>query len=166
MPAAAYSSEPSSALILNRTLVGLLLGANLVCLIAIPAWLLPISPWWGLLLVPVALANNTMWSLIHEAIHGHLFTRRRSNDHAGRMLCVLYGAPFRTLQVGHLMHHRYSRTARDRTEVYDPARTSRLGASARYYVRLLGGMYLLEVLGSLSCLLPHRALDWIERRLD
>ncbi len=155
-----------SATRLNATLVGMLIAASLLLLFVVPAWLLPASPWWGLLLVPVALATNTMWSLIHEAIHGHLFRERRWNDRAGRLLCVLYGAPFRALRVAHLLHHRYSRTRRDRTEVYDPARTSRFAATAGFYVQLLGGMYFLEVLSSLACLLPRRAIDRLAPRLD
>jgi len=158
--------HPDSATRLNATLVAMLIAASLLLLFVVPAWLLPASPWWGLLLVPVALATNTMWSLIHEAIHGHLFGERRRNDRAGRLLCVLYGAPLRALRVAHLLHHRYSRTRRDRTEVYDPARTSRFAATAGFYVQLLGGMYFLEVLSSLACLLPRRAIDRLAPRLD
>lgn len=150
----------------NAVLVALLVTANLLLLFVVPVWLLPASVWWGLLLVPLALTTNTMWSLIHEAIHGHLVAERRWNDRAGRLLCVLYGAPFRALRVAHLLHHRYSRTRRDRTEVYDPARTSRVAAAAGFYIQLLGGMYFLEVLSSLACLLPRRAIGWIAPRLD
>jgi fatty acid desaturase len=151
---------------LNTGLCGLLIGANLLLLFAMPAWLLRASPWWGLLLIPLALSSNTMWSLIHEAIHGHLFAERRWNDRLGRLLCVLYGAPFRALRIAHLLHHRYSRTPRDRTEVYDPVRTSRLTASAGFYIQLLGGMYFLEVLSSLACLLPRFVIDRLLPRLD
>jgi fatty acid desaturase len=164
MAAAAY--YPDSATRLNAALAGMLIAASLLLLFAVPAWLLPANPWWGLLLAPVALATNTLWSLIHEAIHGHLFARRTLNDAAGRLLCVLYGAPFRALRVAHLLHHRYSRTRRDRTEVYDRARPSRLAATVGFYVQLLGGMYFLEVLSSLACLLPRRAIDWLAPRLD
>ena len=162
----AVVSYPESAVRLNAALVGMLLTANILVLFAVPAWLLAVSPWWGLLLVPVALLSNTMWSLIHEAIHGHLFAERRLNDGAGRLLCVLYGAPLRALRVAHLLHHRFSRTRRDRTEVYDPTRMSRLKAAAGFYVQLLGGMYFLEVLSSVACLLPRRAIDWLAPRLD
>lgn len=146
---------------LNAALFGVLVAGNLLLLLVIPAWLLRVSAWWGLLLVPVALASNTMWSLIHEAIHGHLFAERRLNNRAGRVLCVLYGAPFRALRVAHLLHHRFSRTERDRTEVYDPARVSRLGAAVGFYVQLLGGMYFLEVFSSLACLLPRPVIERI-----
>lgn len=164
MPAAVSFSD--SVTRLNAALVAMLVAANLLLLVVTPAWLLAKNLWWGLLLVPVAAAANTMWSLIHEAIHGHLFAQRRWNDRAGRLLCVLYGAPFRALRVAHLLHHRFSRTRRDRTEVYDPARKSRFGAAVGFYVQLLGGMYFLEVLSSVACLLPRRAIDWLAPRLD
>ncbi len=159
-------SRPAPATGLNAMLCGLSVAASLLLFVVMPVWLLPTNPWWGLLLVPIALTANTMWSLIHEAIHAHLFTARRWNDAAGRLLCVLYGAPFRALCVAHLLHHRYSRTRRDRTEVYDPARTSRFAAAAGFYVQLLGGMYFLEVLSSIACLLPRRAIDWLAPRLE
>jgi len=157
---------PESAIRLNAALVGTLVAANLLLLFVAPAWLLPRSLWWGLLLVPVALASNTLWSVIHEAIHSHLFPERGANDRAGRLLCILYGAPFQALRAAHLLHHRFSRTRRDRTEVYDPAQTSRVRAAAGFYVQLLGGMYFLEVLSSIACLLPRRAIDWLAPRLE
>ncbi|MBL8541653.1 MAG: fatty acid desaturase [Betaproteobacteria bacterium] len=160
------ASRPAPASSLNAMLCGFFGAASLLLFLVMPAWLLPANRWWGLLLVPIALSANTMWSLIHEAIHGHLFAARRRNNAAGRLLCVLYGAPFRALRVAHLLHHRYSRTRRDRTEVYDPACTSRLAAAAGFYVQLLGGMYLLEVLSSIACLLPKRAIDWLAPRLE
>lgn len=163
---AAVAIYPDSATRLNAGLCGLMVAGNLLLYLVMPVWLLPASVWWGLLLVPLALTANTMWSLIHEAIHGHLFPERRRNDRAGRLLCVLYGAPFRALRVAHLLHHRFSRTRRDRTEVYDPARTSRLTASAGFYLQLLGGMYFLEILSSLACLLPRRAIGRLAPRLD
>jgi fatty acid desaturase len=144
----------------------MLVAVSVLLLFVMPAWLLSASAWWGLALVPVALTTNTMWSLIHEAIHGHLFAHRRSNDGVGRLLCVLYGAPLRALRVAHLLHHRYSRTRRDRTEVYDSVRSSRLAAAAGFYGQLLGGMYFLEVVSSLACLLPRRVIDWLAPRLE
>lgn len=121
---------------------------------------------WGLALVPIVLVTNAFWSLVHEAIHGMLFRQRRINDAVGRAFGVCFGAPFRALRAGHLLHHRFSRTARERTEVYEPGRTMRLVASLRYYLQIFGGVYLLEVFGALAAFLPARALAAIERRLE
>lgn len=149
---------------LNAILAGGGLALHLAMLFAIPLAVRAHAAW-GLALVPIVLVTNAFWSLLHEAIHGLLFRDRRTNDAAGRVLGVCFGAPFRALRVGHLLHHRFSRTPRERTEVYDPTRTSPLVAGLRYYVRLFGGMYLLEVFGALAAFLQARALAAVERRL-
>jgi hypothetical protein len=106
---------------LSVLLIGWGTAALALQLVVIPVWLLPASTAWGWLLVPLALLTTPHWSLIHEAIHGTLLRSRWWNDHCGRSLAVGYGVPFALLKTGHLLHHRYSRTARERTEVYDPA---------------------------------------------
>lgn len=150
----------------NRVGVAAALALHLFALLIVPLALLPLSRWWGLALLPVALLSNPLWSLTHEAIHGQLASSRRGNEIAGRILGVLHGASFGAVRVGHLLHHRYSRTVRERTEVYDPRRTRRGRAAAGYYFGLLGGTYLLEVLGTLLSLMPRAALVRLERRLD
>ena len=150
----------------NAVLVACALVCSIAAAAALPLALLPRSAWWGWLLVPLALATNTLWALIHEAIHGLLFPGRRLNDAAGRILSVCFGTPFRALRAGHLLHHRYSRTPRERAEVYDERRTPRAMAATAYYARLCGGLYAAECLGALACLLPARTIALLERRLD
>jgi fatty acid desaturase len=86
---------------MNATLVGAALAAGTLLFAVVPLALLPFSPWWGLLLVPVALSSNFLWSLLHEAIHGLLFGDRRANDLCGRAMGIAFGAPFRCLRAGH-----------------------------------------------------------------
>lgn len=148
----------------------LLVAVAVVCLgvqfAVLPLWLLPQQQAWGWLLVPLALLTTPFWSLIHEAIHGTLLPHRRWNDRAGRILAVGYGAPFVLLKAGHLLHHRYSRTSRERTEIYDPADTSRAMAALSYYPRLLGGLYLAEVGSVLLAPAPRRLWRHLARRLE
>lgn len=129
--------------------------------------LLPLTgahPAWALL---AALFTNSFWALVHEAIHGHLFATRHASERGGRLLAILYGAPFPLLRSGHLLHHAFSRTRRERTEVYDERATTRLSAAPRYYAQILGGLYLSEVLaGLLLALLPARAIRALAARLD
>ncbi|WP_067686149.1 fatty acid desaturase [Nocardia jejuensis] len=134
-------------------------------LLALPILVHTHSRAWGWTLVPLALLTTPFWSLIHEAIHGSLLTDRELNDRCGRALAVLYGAPFTMLKAGHLLHHRYSRT-RERTEIYDPATSTWMRTAPGYYLRLLGGLYLLEVAAVLLALLPAAALRRAGRRLD
>jgi fatty acid desaturase len=132
----------------------------------VPALLLGRSNWWGLALVPFALLSNMLWSLIHEAIHGHLFIHRQGNESAGRVLAILHGASFLPLRLGHYAHHKYSRTVRERAEIYDPSSSSQTGAALRYFLRILGGLYALEVLGTFSSVLPRTVLAVVARSLD
>src|SRR5690349_1480566 len=140
--------------VLAIALVGAALATLLLQLFALPLLLLPRDARWAWLLVPIALTTVPLWSLIHEAIHGGLLRERGWNDRLGRVLAAGYGAPFTLLKAGHLLHHRFSRTPRERTEVYDPARTTWLAAARAYYPRLLGGLYAAEMASVLLALVP------------
>ncbi|MFI5912544.1 fatty acid desaturase [Dactylosporangium sp. NPDC051541] len=135
-------------------------------LVVLPLVLLPLDVRWGWLLVPIAVTTVPLWSLIHEGIHGILLRDRGWNDRLARALAVGYGGPFTLLKAGHLLHHRYSRTQRERTEIYDPARSSWLAAARTYYPRLFGGLYCLELLSTLLVLLPRRGWALLVRRTD
>ena len=150
---------------LNALLAALVLAAHGVLLFALPL-LVHADRRWAWLAAAIALTTPTLWSLIHEAIHGLAMRDRRINDLLGRAMGVAFGAPLAVLRAGHLLHHRYSRTVRERTEVYDAARTPRWRAALAYYARLCGGMYFLETLGTLAAVAPARALARLERRLD
>ncbi|MFI5952370.1 fatty acid desaturase [Cryptosporangium sp. NPDC051539] len=122
------------------------------------------SPTWGYALVPLTLLTTPLWSLLHEAIHGGLLPGRRANDAWGRVLAIGYGAPFALLKAGHLVHHRYSRTPRERTEIYTAG--SWASHAPGYYLRLFGGLYLAEVASVLLTVLPSRAWAALARRSD
>ncbi|NWG39337.1 MAG: fatty acid desaturase [Hydrogenophilaceae bacterium] len=146
---------------INRLLFATLAALQLF-MILLP--LTGLSHAWALL---PALFTNTFWSLIHEAIHGHLFASRKTSILGGRVLGILYGAPFHVLQRGHLLHHAYSRTPRERTEIYDSRKQNRLAACLRYYAQILGGLYIAEVLtGLLLMLLPASGIRWLSRKLE
>ncbi len=121
---------------------------------------------WGWLLLPLTFLTTPLWSLIHEAIHGGLLRTRTWNDRAGRVLAVTYGAPFALLKTGHLLHHRFSRTRRERTEIYDPAVTSFAGAARKYFTQLLGGLYLAEAASVVLMAAPASVWRWLARRTD
>jgi hypothetical protein len=139
-PARTYGSTTTSAL-----LVAGALGSLVVQLFVVPLVLLPRDASWGWLLVPFVLTGTPLWSILHESIHGTLLRDRSWNDRLGRALAIGYGAPFVLLKSGHLLHHRFSRSPRERTEVYDSAQASWAGRAPLYYLRLIGGLYLAEV---------------------
>ena len=88
----------------------------------------------------------------------------RINMAAGRLLSVFFGSPFRVLRLSHLMHHKLNRSPLEGTELYEPAKTSKVRASLGYYFQILGGLYLVEVIGSLPFFFPRHLLHLLERR--
>ncbi|MDR3099767.1 MAG: fatty acid desaturase [Paraburkholderia sp.] len=104
-------------------------------------------------LVPVVLATPIHWGLIHEGIHGQLLPSRRANEAVARLLAIGLAIPFDAVRFGHLMHHRFTREAFDRPDV-DDARGPRWLRRLAWYARLLGGLYVAELLVPLLAFMP------------
>ncbi len=129
----------------------------------LPVFLLPLDRAWAWTLMPLVLLNNPLWSLIHETIHGNFARTPEASRRAGRLLAMCYGAPWRVLRTGHLLHHRFNRTSLERQELYDPASETAAARAPGYYFNLLIGLYLTQVLSMLAFVLPlsvmHRLRD-------
>lgn len=149
---------------LNLALAGMQVALNLYQFLLLPFLLLPLSPWWALTLIPLVAANNPLWSLLHETVHGSFHRSSRINRLAGRALAVVFASPWRVLRSGHLLHHRLNRTAADRPEAFDPEQTTALRAAPAYYYQLVVGLYLSQLLSPIAFYLPQRALDWARPR--
>ncbi len=115
----------------------------------LPACLLPSDFHWAWLLLPIALLNNSYWSLLHETIHDLFYPKSHVNMFFGRGLSVIFGSPFRILRLSHLLHHKLNRTPKEGTELYDRDATSIFKAAGGYFFQILGGLYLVEVLSPL-----------------
>lgn len=150
---------------LNTALTGLVAAANLVLFLGVPLLLAAGDEGAVWLILPALLATIMHWALIHEAVHGHLHVRPGINEGAGRLLAVFFLAPFDTLRFGHLSHHALNARAAERAEFYDPLLRSRLRAVTVFYLRLVCGIYLLEVGSGLLSLLPRPLLRPIVRRV-
>ncbi|VVE00176.1 fatty acid desaturase [Pandoraea communis] len=113
-------------------------------------------------LVPVLLLTPMHWGLIHESIHGQLRLKARANERTGRALSALLGLPFEIMRFGHLMHHRFTRQPFDRPDISTLSDTAPLPLRAQkwlgYQSRLLGGMWLAEVVAPVIAWLPVRRL--------
>lgn len=74
--------------------------------------------WWQWLIACVgfSLINNTIFSLLHEAVHGVFHPNRRINDFFGRVCAAFFPTGFLIQRVCHLGHHRRNRTD---AELYD-----------------------------------------------
>lgn len=66
------------------------------------------------------LANNTIFSLLHEATHGVLFSNRTMNNMTGRVLASFFPTTFTLQQAFHLGHHRRNRTDEEIFDQYYP----------------------------------------------
>ncbi|MEO0718631.1 MAG: fatty acid desaturase [Pseudomonadota bacterium] len=145
----------------NVLIVAVVIAANALQFLILPLYLLPLDPGWGLLLALIVLTTTTFWSLIHEAIHGHLLPNKRWSDRAGRFLCILFGSPFQLLRLGHLMHHRFNRTPLNCADVHKVLPKPSLRERVWYFFNLLGGLYLFELMASAFAQLPKRYYRWL-----
>ncbi len=150
---------------LNLSLLAGMLILQWGILFALPQWVTG-----GVFLdgaaVLAVLLSLPLWALIHECMHGVLTGRQRFDQMAGRVLAVLFGAPYRVLRAGHLLHHRYNRQPPDRSEIYDARQRTRIRAALSYYAVLLGGLYLAEVSTSLLFWLPLPVLRALRSRMS
>ena len=134
---------------------------NLALAVAAPAAALGLlvfasrTPSWGWR-IAAALAfsyvNNTIFSLLHEAVHGHFHPSRRINEAAGRFLAAFFPTGLGFQRVCHLGHHRRNRSD---VEVFDyilPGE-SRLLKTLQWYGILTGIYWLTPPLGCLLYLL-------------
>jgi len=104
---------------------------------------------WPVACLGFALVNNTIFSLMHEAVHGVLHPERRLNDGFGRVCAAFFPTGFVIQRVCHLGHHRRNRTDGELFDYCTPGTPMWL-ARFRLFC-LLGGFYWLSV--PLACVL-------------
>jgi fatty acid desaturase len=149
---------------LNLSLALVYVALHLYQFFLLPGWLLGADARWSWTLLPLALLNNPHWSLLHEAIHDMFHEVPRVNALFGRLLSVMFGAPFRILRLSHLLHHKLNRMPVEATEVYDREKVSAKRAVPGYYFQILGGLYLVEILSPALFLLPRRLIEALRNR--
>ncbi len=110
----------------------------------------------GLILVLSAVGfsfvNNTIFSLLHEAVHGKFHPNRAVNEAFGRLSAAFIPTGLAFQRMCHLGHHRRNRTDQEMFDYYTPGESKIL----RYYrlYSLLSGFYWLSLpAGSLLILL-------------
>jgi fatty acid desaturase len=118
------------------------------------------ASWIGVAVCAIAFSftNNTVYSLLHEAVHRKFHPDGSINEWAGRLLAASFPTGLSFHRMCHLGHHRRNRTEVERFDYYTPE-DNRLLKFAQWYGILTGLYWLLPPLGCLLVLLvPARAL--------
>lgn len=105
-----------------------------------------------------ALVMNSVYSIIHEAEHGILFSRRSLNDAAGVIMALLFPAPFHLLRQGHIGHHQRNRSDDEAFDFYFEGEHP-LWKRMQFYGILTGFYWLVVVLSNLAVLFVPRLFD-------
>jgi fatty acid desaturase len=130
---------------INFILAGAILCASLAQLLVMPL----VMPSHALAMISLSLMliplNTPFWSLIHEAVHRNFHPNVQVNEWSGRIMSIVFGASFDVLRFGHLMHHQYNREWE--SEIYKE-RHNRLLFVLNHYFKMLGGLYVTEILVS------------------
>lgn len=130
---------------LNLTLSGLIITAIMAQMFIMPVALAG-YPWVMAAIILILTPLNTpFWSLIHEAVHRNFHPYASGNEWAGRIMSIFFGASFDVLRFGHLMHHQYNREWE--SEIYGDGQNRTL-FTLNHYFKMLGGLYVTEVLVS------------------
>jgi fatty acid desaturase len=129
-----------------------------------PSLLAAGHPWmFACIAAAFIVATPTLWGLVHEGIHGRLLPGRVANRATARILSILLGFSFETVQLGHLMHHRYNGHEFDRPDRMNPGEAVWRGW-LRHWTHLLGGHYVFTCLVSWVSFAPRMTRDLLVQR--
>jgi fatty acid desaturase len=101
----------------------------------------------GFLAVAFGVLMNSVYSIIHEAEHGILFSNRKGNDFAGAAMALFFPAPFHLIRQGHLGHHLRNRSDDEAFDFYFDG-DHRLWRVLVWYGILTGFYWLIVVLSN------------------
>lgn len=107
--------------------------------------------------VAFSFTANTVFSLLHESVHGVFSRSRRVNDLFGTVSAAFFPTGFSFQRVCHLGHHRRNRTDAEIFEMVRPG-DSRVLKTLQLYGILTGLYWFLPPLGSLLYLASPRLL--------
>ena len=110
--------------------------------------------------------GNTLFSLMHEAVHGYLFSDRVMNERAGFILAAFFPTSFTFQRAMHLGHHRRNRTDAEMFDLYYPE-DSKFLKWAQLYGIFTGPYWLLVPLSAtLVALFPWLNNPSVKARLN
>jgi fatty acid desaturase len=129
--------------------LGLLVGTFCVA-----GWLLHLAShaasWWqvALAMVGFSFINNTIFSLLHESVHGIFHPNRAVNEWAGRSAAAFFPTALTFQRIFHLRHHRNNRTEVEQFDYLRPT-DNRFLKYAQWYAILTGLYWIASPLGML-----------------
>jgi len=96
-----------------------------------------------------AILNNTMFTLMHEAIHGVLLPNAKANALLGFVCGVFVPVPLVAYRYGHMQHHVRNRTDVELFDYYLPTDSRTKKNLWLYLGNMLGGFWALMAMGTL-----------------
>ena len=102
--------------------------------------------------VVFSFVNNTIFSLLHEAVHGVFHSRQGANEWFGRLTAAFFPTALSFQRICHLGHHARNRTDAELFDYYYPD-DNKLLKFGQWYGILTGLYWLLAPLGCLIYLL-------------
>lgn len=102
--------------------------------------------------VAFSFVNNTIFSLLHEAVHGVLHPKKGINETFGRLTAAFFPTGLTFQRICHLGHHRRNRSDVELFDYVLPGE-SRLVKAAQWYGILTGVYWLLPPLACLAYLI-------------
>jgi fatty acid desaturase len=130
-------------------------------------WLASHGSPWQLVLAAIAFSfvNNTMFSLLHESVHGIAHPNRRTNEALGIFAAAFFPTSLSLQRVLHLAHHARNRTADEQFDYLRPHDRVWL-KRAQWYAILTGLYWVFVPLGGIAYLLLPSVFTRVSRRAD
>lgn len=103
---------------LNMTIAAGAIAVAIGCL-----WLAAHAPHWLMIVLAAfvfSFAANTIFSLLHECVHGNFSPRPRVNEAAGVLFAAFFPTAFTIQRISHFGHHRRNRTDLELYDYYLP----------------------------------------------
>lgn len=140
---------------LNISLLLVSGGAAAACL----WWASHASAWWSVATAAVAFSfvNNTIFALLHEAVHGVFHASKRINHWGGRAAAAFFPTGYLVQRAFHVTHHRNNRSRFEQFDYLHDGDVKWLKV-AQWYAILTGIYWVVTVLGVAAFLVVPRAL--------
>ncbi len=124
------------------------------------------SPWQlALAAIAFSFVNNTMFSLLHESVHGIAHANRRVNESLGIFAAAFFPTSLSLQRVFHLAHHARNRTVDEQFDYLRP--DDRVWLKRAQWYAILTGLYWIFVpLGGVAYLLFPSVFTRVARRAD